>query len=93
MEAHDIVVAETVNASKKLGRDAALGMARQAQRLIAAKGKKVTAVDVSAKTPSDDELAALMLGPTGNMRAPTMRLGKTLLVGYHDQVFAEALGQ
>jgi arsenate reductase-like glutaredoxin family protein len=68
-------------------------MARQAQRLIAAKGKKVTAVDVSAKTPSDDELAALMLGPTGNMRAPTMRLGKTLLVGYHDQVFAEALGQ
>jgi len=93
LEAHDIAVAETVNASKKLGRDAALGMARQAQRLITAKGKKVTAVDVTAKTPSDDELAALMLGPTGNMRAPTMRVGKTLLVGYHDQVFADELGQ
>ncbi len=92
MEAHDIAVAETVNASQKLGRDAALGMARQAKRLIAAKGKKVTAVDVTSTTPSDDELAALMLGPTGNMRAPTMRVGQTLLVGYHDQVFADELG-
>ena len=67
-------------------------MVRQAKRLIAAKGKKVTAVDVTANSPSDDELAALMLGPTGNMRAPTMRVGQTVLVGYHDQVFADELG-
>jgi hypothetical protein len=91
LEAHDIAIAETVNASKKLGRADALGMARQAKRLIAAKGKKVTAVDVTANSPSDDELAALMLGPTGNMRAPTMRVGQTVLVGYHDQVFADEL--
>jgi arsenate reductase-like glutaredoxin family protein len=92
LEAHDIAIVETVNASKKLGRADALGMVRQAKRLIAAKGKKVTAVDVTAKSPSDDELAALMLGPTGNMRAPTMRVGQTVLVGYHDQVFADELG-
>ncbi len=91
MEAHDIAVAETVNASKKLGRQDALGMVRQSKRLIAAKGKKVTAVEVTANTPSDDELAALMLGPTGNIRAPTLRVGQTLLVGYNDQVFAEEL--
>jgi len=92
LEAHDIPVVETVNASKKLGREYALDMARQAKRLIAAKGKKVTAVDVTSQTPSDEELAALMLGPTGNMRAPTMRVGQTLFVGYHDQVFADELG-
>ena len=67
-------------------------MARQAKRLIVAKGKKVTAVDVTLKTPSDDELVALMLGSTGNMRAPTMRVGQTLLVGYNDQVFTDELG-
>lgn len=83
---------ETISASNKLGRDDALGMARQAKRLIAAKGKKVTVVDVTANTPADDELAALMLGRTGNMRAPTMRVGDTLLVGYHEQVFADELG-
>jgi len=92
LEAHDIAVAETVNASKKLGRQDALSMARLAKRLIAAKGKKVTVVDVTSKTPSDDELAAFMLGPTGNMRAPTLRVGQTLLVGYNDQVFADELG-
>jgi len=92
LEAHDLSVAETVNASKKLGRQDALSMARQAKRLIVAKGKKVTAVDVTLKTPSDDELVALMLGPTGNMRAPTMRVGQTLLVGYNDQVFTDELG-
>ncbi len=92
MEAHDIAVDETVSASKKLGRETALEMARRAKRLIAAKGKKVTAVKVTSKSPSDDDLAALMLGPTGNMRAPTMRVGQTLLVGYNDQVFADELG-
>ncbi len=83
---------ETVSVGKKLGRETALELARKAVRLVAAKGKKVTAVAVTAKAPSDDELAALMLGPTGNMRAPTMRVGQTLLVGYNDQVFADELG-
>lgn len=64
-------------------------MARQARRLIAAKGKKVTALELSEAQPSDDVLADLMLGPTGNMRAPIIRLGDTLLVGYNDEVFAD----
>jgi arsenate reductase-like glutaredoxin family protein len=81
-----------VNASKKLGRAEALAMARQAKRLIATKGKKVTSLDLAGDQPSDDQVAALMLGPTGNMRAPTMRVGQTLLVGYNDQVFADELG-
>ena len=92
MEAHGIAVTETVRATKKLGRDDALAMVRQAQRLVAAKGKKVTAVDLAAGTPSDEALAKLMLGPTGNLRAPTMRVGQTILVGYNEQVFRDALG-
>jgi arsenate reductase-like glutaredoxin family protein len=67
-------------------------MARESHRLIAAKGKKVTTLDLTQERPSDDVLADLMLGPTGNMRAPTMRVGQTLLVGYNDQVFVEELG-
>ncbi len=81
---------ETVKASKKLGREAALELAREADRLIAAKGKKVTTVDLLRDQPSDEMLAGLMLGPTGNMRAPTIRVGRTLLVGYNDAVFTDA---
>ncbi len=80
---------ETVSASKKLGRADALAMARAAQRLVAAKGKKVTTVDLATDQLSDDDLAKLMLGPTGNMRAPTLRVGQTIVVGYNDQVFAD----
>jgi arsenate reductase-like glutaredoxin family protein len=67
-------------------------MARAAHRLVAAKGKKVTTLDLQSAPPADDVLAGLMLGPTGNLRAPIMRVGQTLLVGYNDQAFAEIFG-
>jgi arsenate reductase-like glutaredoxin family protein len=92
MEAHGIEIIETVSANKKLQRDEALAMARQARHLIAAKGKKVTRVDFASEQPSDDDLAKLMLGPTGNMRAPTTRVGDTILVGYNEDVFTAELG-
>lgn len=81
-----------MSASKKLGRAEAIAMARQARRLVAAKGKKVTTLELATESPSDDVLADLMLGPTGNMRAPTLRVGGTLLVGYNDAVFADIFG-
>jgi hypothetical protein len=33
-----------------------------------------------------------MLGPTGNLRAPTIRRGKTVLVGFNDETFEKVLG-
>jgi len=66
-------------------------MAREAHRLIAAKGKKVTTLDLQT-APADDILAGLMLGPTGNLRAPIMRVGQTILVGYNDQAFTDIFG-
>jgi len=67
-------------------------MARSAHRLIAAKGKKVTTLDLQTAPPADEVLAGLMLGPTGNLRAPIMRVGQTILVGYNDQAFNEIFG-
>jgi arsenate reductase-like glutaredoxin family protein len=67
-------------------------MARAAQLLVAAKGKKVTTIDLHSTPPADDVLAGLMLGPTGNLRAPIMRIGQTILVGYNDQAFTEIFG-
>lgn len=42
-------------------------------------------------TPDDQTLAGHMLGPTGNLRAPTIRKGKTLIIGFNEQVFLQAL--
>lgn len=67
-------------------------MAREADRLVAAKGKKVTTLDLRSAPPAEEVIAALMLGPTGNLRSPLMRVGQTIVVGYNDQAFAEIFG-
>lgn len=43
--------------------------------------------DRKQAAPSDDELAAHLLGPTGNLRAPTLRVGKTLYVGFNESAY------
>ena len=60
--------------------------------LVVAKGKKVTRVDLKKDRPDDETLAAMMLGPTGNLRAPTMKIGKTVLVGFNDELYEEVFG-
>ena len=41
--------------------------------------------------PGDEALLGCMLGPTGNLRAPTIRSGKTLVVGFHEEIYADEL--
>lgn len=41
--------------------------------------------------PDDDTLAAHLLGPTGNLKAPTVRVGKTLLVGFSEEAYRQVL--
>jgi hypothetical protein len=81
-----------VDAKKvRKGRDEALALARTVERVVVAKGKKVTVFDM--KTPPDDDtLAAALLGPTGNLRAPTLRLGETLIVGFGEPAYEQELG-
>lgn len=56
------------------------------------KGKKVTVFDLKKDRPSDDELLSHMLGSTGNLRAPTVVRGKTVLVGFNGEQYEDALG-
>lgn len=60
---------------------------KSASKLFAAKGKKVVEVDLKKESPSDDEIKKLMLGPTGNLRAPTLVKGKTVIVGFQQEMY------
>jgi arsenate reductase-like glutaredoxin family protein len=85
-------VSETVDASKdRKDRDEALRLAKSVRRVVAGRGKKVTVFDMKKSPPSDDELAAVLLGPTGNLKAPTLRLGDTLLVGFSEEAYRQVL--
>ncbi len=81
---------ESVSASRKLGRDDALALAEQASKVIVAKGKNVKSF--RTKDGITDELLDAMLGPTGNLRAPTLRVGKTVLVGFNEEQYGQCLG-
>jgi hypothetical protein len=56
------------------------------------KGRHVVHVDLRAARPGTAELRALLLGPTGNLRAPTIRKGRTLIVGFDEATYAKVLG-
>ena len=87
MEASSVEVKELASANQKLKAEDAAELLGKASKLIAMKGKKVLEFPGGAK--ATDEAVAAMLGPTGNLRAPTIRRGKTLLVGFNEDVFSE----
>jgi hypothetical protein len=88
MDANGIEAKETVSASKKLGRADAAALAKQASKVIVAKGK---AVQEHAGGQAGKAVVDAMLGPTGNLRAPALRVGKTVLVGFHEDVYRDQL--
>lgn len=84
-----MTVVETVNATKvRYDADQSLKLLEEIDTLIAAKGKKVETFDLKNDRPDDATLLARMMGPTGNLRAPTARVGRTLVVGFNEDVYA-----
>jgi hypothetical protein len=82
LDTHGLEAEEVVPASRKLGKGDAARLAKEASRIIVAKGKKV---DVFEGGKADKTVVSAMLGPTGNLRAPVVRAGKTILVGFDEE--------
>lgn len=70
----------------------ALSVLKGATELYVAKGRKTVHIDLEKDRPSDDELLSLMLGRSGKLRAPTMRVGKKVIVGFNAELLESALG-
>jgi hypothetical protein len=86
-------VSTTTDANKeKRGRAEALALAHSVARVVVGKGKKVLTFDMKNAPPDDDTLAAQLLGPTGNLKAPTLRFGNTLLVGFSEEAYQKEFG-
>jgi len=85
-------VTETVSATTKYDAAAALALLAGMTTLIAAKGKSVVEFDLEKDRPDDAALLAHLLGPTGNLRAPTAKVGKTIVVGFNPDAYGKVLG-
>jgi arsenate reductase-like glutaredoxin family protein len=86
-------VTESHEASKiRYNPEAALALVQKADKLIAIRGKKVVTFDLKKDPPDEATLLAHLIGPTGNLRAPTAFVGKTLVVGFNEEAYKEILG-
>ena len=81
---------EVVPASRKLGKQDAAAIAKAATTVYVAKGKKLDEWKPAGKP--DAATVAAMLGPTGNLRAPCLRVGKTVIVGFNEELYAKVFG-
>lgn len=71
----------------------ALALAHSAAKVVVGKGKKAITFDMKKEPPDDEVLLAHLLGPTGNLRAPTVKMGDTLLVGFNEETYQQYLGK
>lgn len=90
---HKVTVAAQTDAKKATIRgEAALAVLEGVDEIYAARGQKVVHLDLRRDKPARAELLAVLLGPTGNLRAPTVRKGRKLIVGFHPDTYAQVLG-
>jgi hypothetical protein len=59
---------------------------------VVGRGKKVVTFDMKKAPPDEATLLAHILGPTGNLKAPTLRKGNTLLVGFSEEAYKQVFG-
>ncbi len=69
----------------------ALALVQEVDEIYASKGKQVVHLDLKKAKLDKATLLGLLLGPTGNLRAPTLRKGRTLLVGFDEAAYAKVL--
>ncbi|MBF0287463.1 MAG: hypothetical protein HQM14_06560 [SAR324 cluster bacterium] len=55
-----------------------------------AKGKKVISFD--STTEEQDSILTHVMGPSGNLRAPTLQIGNQFIVGFHLDLYEKCLG-
>jgi arsenate reductase-like glutaredoxin family protein len=93
-EAHGVgVPADGVDARKvRFGAKEAVALAREkATTVVAGRGANLTEINLKKDEIEDADLAKLLLGPSGNLKAPTVLVGKTMIVGSLDAAYEKYL--
>lgn len=82
-EFHTIVDARKV----KIGKAEALNLIKRVNRVIAVKGKKIVSVDLKKEKFDPNHLLSLIIGPSGNLRAPSIKHKDSLIVGFNEDTY------
>jgi len=92
LEARGLTAREVVDARKvKLPKRETVLMLRSTVRLVSVKGKTVHNWNLKKDPPIEKDLFGSIMGSTGNLRSPALRIGKTLVVGFDESLWADLL--
>ena len=81
-------ITEEVDARKeKMDEAAAWSLLKDAEKISVAKGKKVQVFENVAA--QKDEVLKNAMGPSGNLRAPTYRVGKQFIIGFNPEMYED----
>ena len=81
---------QEINAAKDtINGDAIWELVKDADKVVVASGKKIMEYQPGA---DKEELLAKISGRTGNLRAPTARIGNTFYVGFNEELYKEKIG-
>lgn len=88
LEQSQISVEETVDARKAaLGEEAAWQLLSGAGEILVAKGKKVQSFN--PQVDAKETILAAALGRSGTLRAPTLRIGERLYIGFGEGLYSQ----
>lgn len=74
----------------QLDKEAAWTMLSGAEAILTARGRTTRRWD--PRTDAKEDILADVMGRSGNLRAPTIRVGNVFLVGFNDEIYGEILG-
>lgn len=74
---------------KRYGAESVREVLEGVKEIYAMKGKKVVHLRLDRDKPSLETIHAAILGPHGTLRAPTLRKGHKLIVGFDEATYEQ----
>ena len=96
MEDHQLEAKAITDAKKEtIVAEEGLKLAAAATAIHAAKGKKLVSFKFKGGKlqgdATDEDLRKAIIGPSGNLRAPTIWVAKTMVVGFSPELYEQTL--
>lgn len=91
-EKQKVEIKESVDARKQpIADENAWALLKEAKEIAVGKGKKT--LSFSPSQGNREEILGNCLGRTGNLRAPTIKLGTKIIVGFNEDMYSRYLGK
>ena len=84
LKGYELVVRERVDARRtRIGPSGFSDVVKGAKTVLVSNGRSVARFDLSSRTCDRGDMFARMVGPTGNLRAPTLKRNGLVVCGFH----------